>query len=158
WYGMVVFLNGKAGPETPIHAKIGATFDISNITPITTNPVVTAPTGDSTYARLDGGNQPFTGNVAAPSYNTVRRMVDQEAGSDLAQNGVTCKKNWPAGGGICDASALQGAQRGAATPLIEKANVQVILGCNTTFTGAVNPTISFTANSPSLVGCGMGST
>src|SRR5262249_24418910 len=76
----------------------------------------------------------------------------------LAAKLVTCKNNLPAGGGICDASALQGAQSGAATALIDKDNVQVILGCNTTFTGAVNPTISFTANSPSLVGCGMGST
>lgn len=63
WYGMQTFVNGKGGPEVPIYAKNGATFDISNVTPITTTPVVVAPTGDSTYARIDGGNTPFTGPV-----------------------------------------------------------------------------------------------
>jgi len=63
WYGMQIFHAGKGGPETPILAKNTDSFDISNITPITTNPVVTAPNGDSTYARLNGGNQPFTGSV-----------------------------------------------------------------------------------------------
>jgi len=42
-------------------------YDLSNATPITTSPVVPTPTGDTTYARLDGGNQPFTGGVTAPS-------------------------------------------------------------------------------------------
>jgi len=60
----VVFLNGKAGPETPIHAKNGATIDITNVTPITTTPVITAPTGDSSYLRLDAGNSPVTGSLA----------------------------------------------------------------------------------------------
>jgi hypothetical protein len=46
-----MFYAGKGGPETPIVARNGDTFDISNITPITTNPVVTAPTGDTTYER-----------------------------------------------------------------------------------------------------------
>jgi hypothetical protein len=63
WYGMQAFVGGKGGPEVPIHAKNTATIDISNVTALTTNPVVTSPTGDSTYARLDGGNQPFSGNV-----------------------------------------------------------------------------------------------
>lgn len=67
WYGMVIYNNGIPGPEIPVHAKNGGTLDISNVTPITTNPVVTAPTGDSTYARKDGGNQPFTGAISAPS-------------------------------------------------------------------------------------------
>lgn len=66
WYGMTTFLNGRAGPEVPVHAKASATLDISNVTPITSNPVVTAPTGDSTYARIDAGNQPFTGAITSP--------------------------------------------------------------------------------------------
>src|SRR6185437_9341022 len=65
WYGMIVYSNGVAGPEVPIHAKQGATLDPSSVTPITSVPVVTAPTGDTTYARLDGGNTPFTGLVQA---------------------------------------------------------------------------------------------
>lgn len=69
WYGMQAFVNGRGGPEIPVHAKSGATLDITQVTPITTNPVVPSPTGDSTYARVDGGNQPFTGNVQAPSFS-----------------------------------------------------------------------------------------
>lgn len=68
WYGMQVFVGGKGGVEVPVHAKNSVTLDISNVTPITTNPVVTSPTGDSTYARLDAGNQPFTGNVQSPRF------------------------------------------------------------------------------------------
>jgi hypothetical protein len=66
WYGMQVWLAGKSGPEIPVHAKNGATLDPSSVTPISTSPVVTAPTGDGTYARLDGGNQPFLATVQAP--------------------------------------------------------------------------------------------
>jgi hypothetical protein len=63
WYEMVVSLNGKRLYTQHVHAKNGATLDISTVTPISTNPVTTAPTGDTTYARLDGGNTPFTGIV-----------------------------------------------------------------------------------------------
>ena len=62
WYGMQIFVAGKGGPEIAVHARNGATLDLSNIAPLTTNPVVTAPTGDSTYCRLDGRNG--TCNVA----------------------------------------------------------------------------------------------
>lgn len=71
WYGVQIFVGGKGGPEYPVHAKNTATFDISNITPITVNPVITAPTGDSTYARIDAGNQPFTGNVTPSGNGTL---------------------------------------------------------------------------------------
>jgi hypothetical protein len=64
---MQVFRNSVGGPETPVHAKNTGTLDVSNVTPTSTNPVVVAPTGDSTYARLDAGNQPFTGTVQAPA-------------------------------------------------------------------------------------------
>lgn len=63
WYGMVIYRDGRPGPEIPIHALNTGSINITSVTPITTNPVVTAPTGDSTYARLDGGNQPFTAQV-----------------------------------------------------------------------------------------------
>lgn len=59
WYGMVIYNAGIPGPEVPVHAKIGASLDISSVTPNTMQPVITAPTGDTTYARLDGGNLPF---------------------------------------------------------------------------------------------------
>jgi hypothetical protein len=61
WFGIVVVLNGVPGPELPVHTKDAATLDLTNVTPITTPPVVTAPTGDSTYLQLSGGNGPVTG-------------------------------------------------------------------------------------------------
>lgn len=67
WYGVQAFSAGKGGPEFAVHAKSGGTLDISTIAPISVNPVVTAPTGDTTYARLDGGNQPFLGGITAPT-------------------------------------------------------------------------------------------
>jgi hypothetical protein len=63
YFDMYVYANGVPGPAIPVHTKNTATLDISNVTPNTTTPVVTAPTGDTTYARLDAGNQPFTGSV-----------------------------------------------------------------------------------------------
>jgi len=66
WYGMQVSTNGKFGPEIPVAAKNGVTLDPSTVTPINVNPVVTAPTGDNTYMRLDAGNSPVTGR---PQFN-----------------------------------------------------------------------------------------
>lgn len=71
WYGMQAIVNGKAGPEVPVHAKNGVTLDITNVTPISTTPVSTAPTGDSTYLRLDGGNSPITGSIDIKNVNSV---------------------------------------------------------------------------------------
>jgi hypothetical protein len=82
WYAMQVFYAGNGGPEVQIHAKIGATLNISNVAPITTNPVVAAPAGDGTYSRLDTGNTPFTGNVQAPGLNSVINPF-LYAGSDI---------------------------------------------------------------------------
>ena len=58
WYGMQAFVNGKGGPETPIHALNGITLDITSVTPISETPPVTSPTGDTTYLRLNGTNGP----------------------------------------------------------------------------------------------------
>jgi hypothetical protein len=65
WYGLQVFVGGKGGPEVAIHAKNGVTLNISQLTPISINPVVTAPTGDSTYLRLNTANSPLTGNLSS---------------------------------------------------------------------------------------------
>jgi hypothetical protein len=61
---MQVFVSGKGGPEIPVHALNTGTLNISTVAPITTIPIVTAPTGDSTYLRKDGGNSPATGSIA----------------------------------------------------------------------------------------------
>jgi hypothetical protein len=63
WWEVSIYRNGKKVSSVHVHAKTSATLDIGSLTPINTVPVVTAPTGDSTYARLDSGNQPFTGLV-----------------------------------------------------------------------------------------------
>ncbi len=44
WYGMQIFVNGKGGPEVPIHAKNGVAFDISTVPLLTVTPVSAAPT------------------------------------------------------------------------------------------------------------------
>jgi hypothetical protein len=74
WYGLQLFSAGKGGPEVAIHAKSGASLDITSVTPITVNPVITAPSGDSTYARLDTGNQPFVGNIQATNVTATNQL------------------------------------------------------------------------------------
>lgn len=71
WYGMQVFVGGKGGAEVPVHARNGVTLDITQVTPITSTPVVPAPTGDNTYLRLDAGNAPVTGNLGALVVNSL---------------------------------------------------------------------------------------
>jgi hypothetical protein len=70
WYGMQIFVAGKGGPEIAVHARNATTLDLSNITPLTTNPVITAPTGDSTYCSLDGGNGACPGPTGPPGPST----------------------------------------------------------------------------------------
>lgn len=74
WYGMQVYNNGAPGPEIAFHAKNSATVDISNVTSLTTTPMATAPTGDTTYLRLDGGNSPVTGSVAFTAAVTADKI------------------------------------------------------------------------------------
>jgi hypothetical protein len=64
WYGMVVYANGVPGPEMPVHAKSGVPLNIGTVSYITTPAVVTAPTGDTTYCRIDGTNCGFTGAIS----------------------------------------------------------------------------------------------
>src|SRR6185312_5272509 len=101
WYGMQAFVNGKGGPEVPIAAKIGATIDISNVTPLTTNPVVASPTGDTTYARLDGGNTPFTGGISVPSLNNIQYVdcVNYSCSPDIGVGINKAEASLPTQGG-----------------------------------------------------------
>lgn len=48
----------------------GGSFNLNSATPITTAPVVTPPTGDTTYQRLDGGNKP-TGSYVPNTDNAI---------------------------------------------------------------------------------------
>jgi hypothetical protein len=65
WYGMQPYLNGKAGPETAVHAASGVTLEISTVNPITSNPVVTAAVG-LTALTLPGSISGFTTVRASP--------------------------------------------------------------------------------------------
>lgn len=82
WYGMQIWVNGKAGPEIPMHAKNGVTLDITNVTPISVTPVVTAPTGDNTYLRLDNTNGPAVNEAIKPAASDAVLYLSQN-GNDL---------------------------------------------------------------------------
>jgi hypothetical protein len=49
-----------------------ASFNVNSATPNTVAPTITAPTGDSTYLRLDGGNQ-YQGSFV-PSANNLYNL------------------------------------------------------------------------------------
>lgn len=94
WYGVVIYNNGVQGPETPYLLADATTFNLNNATPITTIPVITTPTGDSTYLRLDGGNlgsavnpYPFPGVLAAAT-GFRRTGGTHTAGRVLRANGT----------------------------------------------------------------------
>lgn len=93
WYGMQVFVGGKGGPEIPIHAKNGVPLNISSVIPITTNPVVTAPTGDSTYCRLDGA----TGNCPSGASSS---LAGPGSVTGNFTGGPTLSGTWNFAGGI----------------------------------------------------------
>jgi hypothetical protein len=63
WWEVSIYRNAKKVSSTHVHAKKGVTLDVGNLTALSTTPVATAPSGDSTYARLDGSNTPFTGVI-----------------------------------------------------------------------------------------------
>lgn len=141
WYGMVLYVGGIAGPEIPVHAKIGATLDVTNATPISITPVITAPTGDTTYARLDGGNTPFTGAISVKTLNTVR-YADQFTGADASiKINAAITEVIAAGGGMVDCRGLGGAQTMSAAIAIGSASlvpVHLILPNTCTWTWSTN--------------------
>jgi hypothetical protein len=65
WWGVAIYINGIPAGETPYTFNSNTSYDLTTAIPNTTNPVIPTPTGDSTYFRLDGGNNPMTGQVAA---------------------------------------------------------------------------------------------
>lgn len=135
WYGMQIFVGGKGGSEIPVHAKSGVTLDITQVTPLTTNPVVTAPTGDSTYMRLDAGNSPaignwtFTGALNATGTTTVANLngvifADQQAGADACAKITTAFGL----GNIVDARNFIGTQTCAGTFSLSSPGQVLLLG------------------------------
>lgn len=113
WYGMTIWIGGRAGPETPVHARNGVTLDIGTVPPLAGNPVITAPNGDSVYARLDGGNQPFSGSITAPNVTATSQLKSTVATgtAPLAITSTTVVPNLNAqlhGGLAAPASAIVG--------------------------------------------------
>jgi hypothetical protein len=78
------FVNGlRVGPTrnlTVNATNCTVSCVVDSITPNAITPVAPAPTTDSTYARLDGGNQPYTGANWRPSVNNT-----QDLGTSLLQ-------------------------------------------------------------------------
>ena len=97
FYRFSVIVNGNEQPYGD-YILSGASFDLNSASPITTNPVVAAPTGDTAYLRLDGGNNP-TGNIV-PSGNGTQTL-----GADVAK--------WNAKLAIVEAVSLSVAEQAA---------------------------------------------
>jgi hypothetical protein len=117
YYGMQIFNGGIAGPETPVHARSGGTLDIANVSPISTLAVVTAPTGDTTYARIDGGNTPFSGAVSFGS--TINATHGGSFGGTFAGNSILSGQFTAANPCLFDGVPWVGTTSGACYPPTE---------------------------------------
>lgn len=84
----------------------GSTFNLNNATPNTTNPTIPAPTGDNTYARKDGGNQPF--NLR------INQQIFTSSGTFTIPVNVTNIKVTVTGGGGAGGGGLSSANGGGA--------------------------------------------
>lgn len=88
WYGMQVYQNGYPGPESPVSAA--GNININNPDILSVLPVVSAPTGDSTYLRLNGANSPVTGAVTfSVGINTTGITDSSSAGFNGKIGGTT---------------------------------------------------------------------
>lgn len=106
-YSVTYTFNGRV-----VHGDIfqfalaDGTENLNTKTSLSTVPVVSTPTGDTTYARLDGGNSPFTGNEtfngsvsvkgtlqACNTINGVHWVCDLTSGADLGAKINTAASN-----------------------------------------------------------------
>src|SRR5690242_5914113 len=104
WYNVCIYYQGQQF-RCNNYTINGGTFDLTSATPNTTNPTITAPTGDNTYVRKDAGNGPYSGNytlsggqnlLTAYSLNNVQ-WVDGVKYTTLS----ACYAALPSGGGAC---------------------------------------------------------
>lgn len=84
----------------------GASWDLNSATPLTTSPVVSPPTGDSIYLRLDGGNQ-ATGNIV-PNSNGTQALGNLLARWDLFGDSVDVNSLSIGGSSALTSSAATG--------------------------------------------------
>lgn len=152
FYLVTTYINNQPvqGSAQKYRITSGA-FSLNNATPITTNPVVAAPTGDSTYARLDGGNTPFTGpetfNAAVTNNSTVANNGAVINSSTVTTSGAVTNNSTTALNGVVTATAGLSAN-GTVTPQVYGAKADVVTltdGAITSGTAAFSSaTASFT--------------
>lgn len=89
FYKVCIFYKGQQF-ECASYGITGSAFVLSIATPLTTAPVVPAPTGDSTYIRTDAGNQssitnlstfPFAGKAANNTFSGINVFSQTIQGS-----------------------------------------------------------------------------
>lgn len=111
FYLVTIYINNSPIPGQPQKYRItSSTFVLDTALPLTVNPVVPAPTGDTTYVRLDGANRPAK-NVGPTLY------ADWFTGTDIGSQINACLVALPATGGTCDASAITGTVSNATNPV-----------------------------------------
>jgi hypothetical protein len=91
------FIDAQIGGQTSwsglyVFKIADVTENLNTKVPVSVGPVVAAPTGDSTYARLDGGNQPFTAGIAVPSINSTAPIYVSTTG-DVCTNIINACNN-----------------------------------------------------------------
>lgn len=75
-YSIQYLFNGRqVHGDTFTFLLADGTENLNTKAPDTTIAIVPAPTGDTTYARLDGGNTPFTGGITAPTITTPSASI-----------------------------------------------------------------------------------
>jgi hypothetical protein len=157
WYGMQVFINGNPGPEVPVHAKSGATLDVTTVTPITSTPVSTAPSGDTSYIRLDGGNSPATGLVEfLAGIKTKKigniRFAAEFTGSDLAAKINAADADLGSDAGEIWVTQEAGLSATSTISISAKHTLKFVQGG--TYSSSASPFISLAGTGASIIGSG----
>jgi hypothetical protein len=89
YYNVEYWAGGQMLFRNPYQFPVGSS-NLATLTPATTPPIVTPPSGDTTYLRKDAGNSPVTGALSVLTLNGIR-FSDQFASNQAAVNdaGVT---------------------------------------------------------------------
>jgi hypothetical protein len=166
WYGMVVVRGGITGPES----SVVATGDISvnNPTLLSVSPVPVAPTGDTTYLKLDGSNSPVTGSVAFSGSIAFNSTVDAKilngvpqahkyAGADMAAKLIAAIADAVSlGVGLVNAKGITGNQTGNQSVTVP-VGVRLELGL-VTYVPSVSPAFLLNGHGSELIGLSTGDT
>jgi hypothetical protein len=133
YYTLEYYFNGRLFSRDD-YSITGGSFDMNSAAPITTVPVVAAPTGDTIYLRLDAGNTPAaTADFVLGTVNNVRYAV-AFAGADASAKIQAAHDDLPSAGGTIDARGLVGAQTLGSDVTLEKP-VMLSLDPSSVFTG-----------------------